>query len=178
MKKYVAALFFAPFVFINCSSNANQNTAHQNVAATNAETVKTPAVNAAAPNLPPVQSPPKTSTPLEQLSRQAFNSSPRPTRTPVGQTSSNSNINLVSRPAPDDSTFSSTLNQKGQPVEMRVFNRDQFLLKVERIYVSPEQKILKVYLKSGKIIELKDEQIPNFAVASVSTILNAAGTFK
>jgi hypothetical protein len=79
------------------------------------------------------------------------------------------------RPAPDDSTFNSTMNAKGQFVETRTFKNHPQLAKVERVFVTPSEKKIFVYLKNGKVIEVADEKLPTFQATVPGTILQAAG---
>ncbi len=78
-------------------------------------------------------------------------------------------------PAPDDSTFSAEMNGKGQPVETRTFKSHLVLAKVEKITMSPRDYVFKIYLKNGKVVESKSDQLKDFRVISPLNILDAIG---
>ncbi|MGI9056349.1 MAG: hypothetical protein ACR2F2_11170 [Pyrinomonadaceae bacterium] len=79
------------------------------------------------------------------------------------------------KPAPDDSTFSAEMNGKGQPVETRTFKSHPVLAKVEKITMSPRDYVFKIYLKNGKVVESKSDQLKDFRVISPINILDAIG---
>ncbi len=79
------------------------------------------------------------------------------------------------KPAPDDSTFSAEMNGKGQPVETRTFRSHPVLKKVEKITMSPRDYVFKIYLKNGKVVESKSDQLKDFRVISPLNILDAIG---
>jgi hypothetical protein len=81
---------------------------------------------------------------------------------------------IYGRPAPDDSTFNATMDAKGMPMEIRTFNKDPYIIKVERIFTTPT-KTMKIYLKSGRVVQVPEEKLPNFAAATPGDILVAAG---
>jgi hypothetical protein len=76
------------------------------------------------------------------------------------------------RPAPDDSTFTSTLTDVGR--ETRIFRKHPQLLKVEKVIEIGKQSV-KVYLRSGRVIDLPGEKIPNLSTIPASEILQIAG---
>jgi hypothetical protein len=76
------------------------------------------------------------------------------------------------RPAPDDSTFTSTLTDVGR--ETRTFHKHPQLLKVEKVIEIGKQSI-KVYLRNGSVIDLPGEKIPNLSTIPASEILRMAG---
>ncbi|CAN5707499.1 hypothetical protein BH20ACI4_BH20ACI4_11190 [soil metagenome] len=79
------------------------------------------------------------------------------------------------KPAPDDSTFTAEMNGKGQPVETRTFRSHPILKKVEKITMSPRDYVFKIYLKNGKVVESKSDQLKDFRVISPLNILDAIG---
>ncbi len=76
------------------------------------------------------------------------------------------------RPAPDDSIFTTQLTDVG--LETRTFKSDPQLKKVERI-TSAKGKTIKVYLRSGKVIELQGDKLQNLPSIPASEILKAVG---
>lgn len=76
------------------------------------------------------------------------------------------------RPAPDDSVFTTQLTDVG--LETRTFKSHPLLKKVERI-TSPKGKTIKVYLRSGKIVELPGDKLANLSSVPASEILREVG---
>lgn len=76
------------------------------------------------------------------------------------------------KPAPEESTFSTRLTDVA--VETRTFKKHPILAKVERI-TDTNGRAMKVYLRSGKVIDVPGNSIANLAVASSAQILSAAG---
>ena len=79
---------------------------------------------------------------------------------------------VEAKPAPEDSTFSTRLTDVA--VETRTFKKHPVLAKVERI-TDAKSRTIKVYLRSGKIIEIPGDKIGNLGVASSAQIMTAAG---
>jgi hypothetical protein len=79
--------------------------------------------------------------------------------------------NLIT--APDNSEVSSGMNDQGEPLETRVFNRHPVLAKIERINLN--NKSVKVYLKNGKTLILPEEKANDFLTATANDILKAVG---
>lgn len=75
--------------------------------------------------------------------------------------------------APDDSEVTSRMNEKGAPVETRVFKKHSVLAKVERTDLNNQN--VKVYLKNGQIRNLPEGKAENFLTASADDILKAVG---
>ena len=76
------------------------------------------------------------------------------------------------RPAPDNSTFVSFLTDAGY--EIRTFKNHPQLLRVEK-KVATDSQTLKVFLRSGRVVELPGNSISTLATASADAILAAAG---
>lgn len=76
-------------------------------------------------------------------------------------------------PAADNSTYSAEMNDKGQPVETRTFKSHPILAKVEKITLSPRDYVYKVYLKDGKVVESKSEELKLFRFIAPENILEA-----
>lgn len=76
-------------------------------------------------------------------------------------------------PAPDDSTFSAEMNDKGQPVETRVFRSHPILAKIEKITMSSRDYVFKIYLRNGKMVESKNDNLKDFRVIAPENILEA-----
>lgn len=109
----------------------------------------------------------------EKKSREVFNNGGNTnTQIVAGNPVNDKDNNYKGRPAPDNSTFQSSMNAKGQFLETRTFNNHPQLAKVER-YIA-EKKIL-IYLKNGKIVEVAEDKLPTFQSTVPGTILEAAG---
>lgn len=83
------------------------------------------------------------------------------------------NISVAAIAAPDNSEVISQMNEKGQPLERRTFKNHPVLAKIERIDLDNQN--IKVYLKSGKIVNLPADQADNFLTARADDILKAVG---
>jgi len=83
------------------------------------------------------------------------------------------NAKPITQSAPDNSEFQSLMNNQGQPVEMRVFKNHPTILKVEKIYVTLENPMIKIYLKNGKTVNLTADKIGNPMQAPAEEIVNA-----
>ncbi len=83
------------------------------------------------------------------------------------------NIGKAVPAAPDDSEVSSRMNDKGEPLETRVFKNHPVLVKVERTNL--DNRNVKVYLKNGKVFDLPESKADNFLTAAADDILIAVG---
>lgn len=78
----------------------------------------------------------------------------------------------LSRPAPDDSEYSATLTDVAR--ETRKFRRHAVLDRVEKVNDGRTSSV-KIFLKSGRVIDLPGERIPQLATISSAEILKIAG---
>ena len=78
-------------------------------------------------------------------------------------------------PAPENSAIATTMNKDGAVVETRVFKSDPQLAKVEMTWVGPQNSTLKIFLKNGRIVETRSENIQNLGTTPVSVFLEIAG---
>lgn len=76
-------------------------------------------------------------------------------------------------PAADNSTYSAEMNDKGQPVEIRTFKNHPILAKIEKITLSPRDYVFKIYLKDGKVVESKSDELKQFRFITPENILGA-----
>jgi hypothetical protein len=79
----------------------------------------------------------------------------------------------IARPAPDNSTFTSYLSDAGY--EIRTFQSHPQLNKVEKRTTDDGKVTIKVFLRSGKVIELPGSAIPVLSTAPAFQIMDAAG---
>jgi hypothetical protein len=79
---------------------------------------------------------------------------------------------LNSRPAPEDSTMTATLTDVAR--EIREWKKHPILAKVERIHDGGEGKV-KVYLRSGKVIDLPGKSIARLDQVPAASVLELAG---
>lgn len=77
--------------------------------------------------------------------------------------------------APDNSEVSSTMNEKGVPIETRVFKNHPVLLKMEKSFADIEKPVIKVYLKNGKVLIAPNDKISNTATVPADDILRSVG---
>ncbi len=81
---------------------------------------------------------------------------------------------LIAQPAPDNSTFTSTMDKDGTFMEVREFKSDPLIAKVVRkIYVDKSKYF--VHLKSGKVVEAPADKMNNFRGLAPANILEAIG---
>lgn len=85
-----------------------------------------------------------------------------------------SQTTVGTRTAPDDSTFTGTMNSKGQPMEIRTFNNHPTLARVEKTFLGKSVQY-KVFLKNGKVLDADPEKMSNFAAMSPENILEIVG---
>jgi len=79
---------------------------------------------------------------------------------------------MNARPAPEDSTISTTLTDVAR--EVRTWRKDTVLAKVEKTYDGGDGSI-KVYLRNGKVIALPGKSIPQLSEIPAATVLSLAG---
>lgn len=77
--------------------------------------------------------------------------------------------------APDDSVFSMIMDEKGNPVETRVFAKHPILAKVERKVFGMNQSTTRVHLRDGKVLPMAEGKIRDLAIAPPALILEAVG---
>ncbi len=77
------------------------------------------------------------------------------------------------KPAPDNSTFTSYLTDAGY--EVRTFRNHPQLLKAVKRTASDGSQTIKVFLRSGKVVDLPGTAIPFIASAPAEVIAGAAG---
>jgi hypothetical protein len=76
------------------------------------------------------------------------------------------------RPAPEDSTISTTLTDVAR--EVRTWKKDPVLAKVEKTF-DGENSSIKVYLRNGKVIPLPGTSIAQLSDIPAATVLSLAG---
>jgi hypothetical protein len=79
---------------------------------------------------------------------------------------------MNARPAPEDSTISTSLTDVAR--EVRTWKNDPTLAKVEKTYDGGEGSI-RVYLRNGKVISLPGKSIAQLSEIPAATVLSLAG---
>lgn len=83
---------------------------------------------------------------------------------------------LPARKMPDNSEISTVQSPDGKAfIETRKFNGEKQLLKVERITKSASDKVVKVYLRNGKVFTVGNDKLKDFSKDTASSILQAVG---
>jgi len=82
------------------------------------------------------------------------------------------------RPGPENSQTATTMNAQGQPVEVRVFNDNAQLERVEAVWLGGDQKLLRITLRNGKTIEATTDRIKNLSSAPADLLVELAGGSK
>ena len=85
---------------------------------------------------------------------------------------------LEFRPGLENSVTATTMNERGQPVEIRVFKGNPQLDKVEAVWLGPSDKLLRITLKNGETVEVKTEQIADLASTPAALLVRLAGGSK
>jgi hypothetical protein len=78
------------------------------------------------------------------------------------------------RPGPENSEIATTMNDRGQPVEVRVFKDHPQLQRVEAVWLGPTEKLLRITLRDGNTVEVKTDSIANLASASADVLVQLA----
>lgn len=176
MKKFISySIFFSLLIFTGCSSKSSEtNSAGSNAVAANSSVASATNNGQSNPSSSVTSSGPAQV--VQNVDPNAFNANPTSNAkvVEVNPKQDKNRSGIYGRPAPDDSTFTSTMDSKGIATETRTFTNNPYLIKVERIFTVPNKKI-KIYLKNGKVVEIGEDKLPTFAVTAPGTILEAAG---
>jgi hypothetical protein len=78
-------------------------------------------------------------------------------------------------PAPDDSEYSTTMDQSGSAIETRTFRKDPVIAKVERIWKGVNDKTVSIYLKNGKVVSVPADKWTDIKSQPVQVFYEAAG---
>lgn len=114
--------------------------------------------------------PPDSNTVVGNNPRDPKNKKPRPVN-PPGPPSQPSEP----KPAAENSEVSAMMNEDGSITEFRIFKDHPRIAKVEANWMDPRSKNLKVFLKNGKILQAKTDQIPYLHEATSEQILRIVG---
>lgn len=95
----------------------------------------------------------------------------KPLEVPVSGTP----IPLTFTEAGEDSQVASTMDKDGSVREIRIFRSHPILSKVELIWLTPKDKVLKITLKNGKTVETQTDGIENLKQATTGALLSIAG---
>ena len=78
-------------------------------------------------------------------------------------------------PAAEDSQIASAMNSGGQMFEIRIWKKHPQLLKVESIWVDQKNKALTIILRTGQVMNITTDRIPNLKLATANQLLEIAG---
>lgn len=78
-------------------------------------------------------------------------------------------------PAGDDSEVAASMRPDGTVFEVRVFKTDPQIAKVELTWLSPTEKAVKLYLRGGKVMDIKTDKIPNLKTTTLKQLREAFG---
>lgn len=82
---------------------------------------------------------------------------------------------LQFEPGPEDSQLAQAMNSSGQMYEVRIWKRHPQLLKVESVWVDAKNKYLTIALRTGKVLNITTDRIPNLKLATANQLLEMAG---
>ncbi|MGC2235071.1 MAG: hypothetical protein WA584_02845 [Pyrinomonadaceae bacterium] len=166
MKKFILLTVFINFIiFTACSSETSGtkpvNTANSNTANVNAANNSVAVVDTDNANVPPGNA----DFNIQQAVNRKIVNAPPNYKEPGA-------VKPAAVAAPYNSTMVSTMSKQNEFLEIREFQGDPLLLRVER--TQQNQKI-KLFLKNGKVIEMPYDKNALFLVASPNELLSAAG---
>jgi len=170
----IYSIFFFLLIFSGCSSKVSEtNSVNSNLPANSSLTSSTNNIQTNSATSATTSGQTQV---VQNINPNAFNANPASNVrvVPVDPSQDKNKSGVTGRTAPDNSTFSSSMDAKGIPMEVRTFQNNPYLIKVERVFTSP-QKTIKIYLKNGKVVEVSEEKLPNFSATAPGTILEAAG---
>ena len=79
------------------------------------------------------------------------------------------------KPAADNSIVSTTMNAQGAVVETRIFKGNPQIASVVMTWVGPNDNTLKIFLRNGRVVEAKADNIENLGSTPVSVFIEKAG---
>ena len=82
---------------------------------------------------------------------------------------------LKFKTAAENSEAAITMNTDGAIFEVRVFKGHPQIAKVEATWLDAKEKALKIYLKSGQVLDVKTDRIPDLPSATTAQLLEIAG---
>lgn len=88
---------------------------------------------------------------------------------------SNVKNTLKARKLPENSELTTIMNSKGHVVETRTFVNNEYISKVEKITVNPEDVTLNIHLKKGGVKKVPAGKIKDFRIATVYDLLTSVG---
>ena len=148
-----------------CSDNAASSSSAGVVSQSNADStsnVETVNANSAPPN-------------ESSVNRPGVEKRRRPQDTGVTSTSP---APLDFRPGPENSQTATTMNEQGQPVEVRVFKDNAQLDRVEAVWLGANQMLLRITLRNGQTREVRTDRIKNLSSAPAELLIELAGGSK
>ncbi|HEY2846567.1 MAG TPA: hypothetical protein VGI80_02050 [Pyrinomonadaceae bacterium] len=96
-------------------------------------------------------------------------------RRPPAVVTSESPPALDFRPAPENSETATTMNDHGQPVEVRVFKDNTRIDRVEAVWLGANDKLLKITMRNGNTVEVKTDRVASLATAPSDLLVELAG---
>ncbi|MFL6374681.1 MAG: hypothetical protein ACJ73D_08460 [Pyrinomonadaceae bacterium] len=86
-----------------------------------------------------------------------------------------SNAPLEFRPGAENSETATTMNEQGQPLEVRVFKDNPQITKVEAVWLDAKKKLLRITLRNGSTVEVTTDQIADLASAPSRQLVELVG---
>ena len=161
------ALIANLFLLNNCSSapNSENNIVDKKVLNTNSQNANTQTIeNGSVVDAPVV---------VGENSNLVQSNSPMNTnRRKIEKSNTNEQPKTTMIPAPHNSSVATTMNDKGEFIQIRIFNSDAQIQKIE---MNANTKKVKVFLKSGKVLDVPTGKTFDFINASPQEILIAVG---
>lgn len=157
----IVCIAASSFLAFGCGSSSSNMTDSNSVAATNANVTNTS-------NVVPIMPVNGTLNDANAANAAGANQQAKVVTPPA-------NAKPMTFPAPDDSEYSSSMNSSGQAIETRVFRNDPQIAKVERLWKNVNDKVITIYLKNGKKVNVPGDKLAEIKSVPITTFYDAAG---
>lgn len=85
---------------------------------------------------------------------------------------------LEFRKGAENSLTATTMNDEGQAVEVRIFKDHPQLARVEATWLGPKEKLLRITLRNGSVVEVHTDKLSTLATATTQQLIQLAGAAK
>ncbi len=171
-REIVASIFPKSFIFLSLFliiAGCEKNEPNDNSSNVNINSSQTSAEN---PITPPPPSNEKLKPAYNGETKEVGKGLPVPVNSGTVATNINQTVEVIDS-NPGDSIYSVEMNDRGQPVETRIFRNDIILAKVQKTTINSREYLFKVFLKNGKVIESESEKLKDLRLLSTNAILDA-----
>ena len=82
---------------------------------------------------------------------------------------------LQFRKAAEDSEIATSMNERGEVVETRVFKSHPQIVRAEAVWKNAKDALLKITLRDGKTIDVKTDRLVNLQTATTRDLMEISG---